>query len=68
MYHALALLHNERYRYFKQEVAEIASYLLAHLEITTTPLGADVLPCIELYGCYTREEIFTLVGRQTEEK
>lgn len=68
MYQALALLHNERYRYLKQEVAEIASYLLAHLEITTTPLGADVLPCIELYGCYTREEIFTLVGRQTEEK
>ena len=68
MYQALALLHNERYRYFKQEVAEIVSYLLAHLEITTTPLGADVLPCIELYGCYTREEIFTLVGRQTEEK
>lgn len=68
MYQALALLHSERYRYFKQEVAEIVSYLLAHLEITTTPLGADVLPCIELYGCYTREEIFTLVGRQTEEK
>lgn len=68
MYQALALLHNERYRYFKQEVAEIVSYLLAHLEITTTPLGADLLPCIELYGCYTREEIFTLVGRQTEEK
>lgn len=68
MYQALALLHDDRYRYFKQEVAEIVSYLLAHLEITTTPLGADVLPCIELYGCYTREEIFTLVGRQTEEK
>lgn len=68
MYQALALLHNERYRYFKQEVAEIVSYLLAHLEITTTPLGADVLPCIELYGCYTREEIFTLVGEQTLEK
>lgn len=68
MYQALALLHDDRYRYFKQEVAEIVSYLLSHLEITTTPLGADVLPCIELYGCYTREEIFTLVGRQTEEK
>ncbi len=68
MYQALALLHKDHYRYFKQEVAEIVSYLLAHLEITTTPLGADVLPGIELYGCYTREEIFTLVGRQTEEK
>lgn len=68
MYQALALLHKDHYRYFKQEVVEIVSYLLAHLEITTTPLGADVLPGIELYGCYTREEIFTLVGRQTEEK
>ena len=68
MYGALALLHDDRYRYFKQEVSEIVSYLLAHLEITTTPLGDEVLPCIELYGCYTREEIFTLVGRQTLEK
>ena len=68
MYQALALLHDNRYRYFKQEAAEIVSYLLSHLEITTTPLGLDVLPCIELYGYYTREEIFTLVGRQTEEK
>ena len=68
MYQALALLHDDRYRYFKQEAAEIVSYLLSHLEITTTPLGSDVLPCIELYGYYTREEIFTLVGRQTEEK
>lgn len=68
MYRALELLHDDRYRYFKQEVSEIVSYLLAHLEITTTPLGNDVLPCIELYGCYTREEIFTLVGRQTLEK
>lgn len=68
MYQALALLHDDRYRYFKQEAAEIVSYLLSHLEITTTPLGPEVLPCIELYGCYTREEIFTLVGRQTEGK
>ena len=68
MYQALDLLHNDRYRYFKQEISEIVSYLLSHLEITTTPLGSDVLPGIELYGCYTREEIFTLVGRQTAEK
>lgn len=68
MYRALELLHDDRYRYFKQEVSEIVSYLLAHLEITTTPLGDDVLPCIELYGCYTREEIFIMVGRQTLEK
>lgn len=68
VYEALNLLHDDRYRYFKQEAMEIVSYLLAHLEITTTPLGSEILPGIELYGCYTREEIFTLVGRQTEEK
>lgn len=68
VYEALNLLHDDRYRYFKQEAMEIVSYLLAHLEITTTPLSSEILPGIELYGCYTREEIFTLVGRQTEEK
>lgn len=68
VYEALNLLHDDRYRYFKQEAMEIVSYLLAYLEITTTPLGSEILPGIELYGCYTREEIFTLVGRQTEEK
>ena len=68
VYEALNLLHDDRYRYFKQEAMEIVSYLLAHLEITTTPLGSEILQGIELYGCYTREEIFTLVGRQTEEK
>lgn len=68
VYEALNLLHDDSYRYFKQEAMEIVSYLLAHLEITTTPLGSEILPGIELYGCYTREEIFTLVGRQTEEK
>mgnify|MGYP000307000597 FL=1 len=68
VYEALNLLHDDLYRYFKQEAMEIVSYLLAHLEITTTPLGSEILPGIELYGCYTREEIFTLVGRQTEEK
>lgn len=68
MYQALALLHDDRYRYFKQEASEIVSYLLSHLEVTTIPLGSEVLPGIELYGCYTREEIFTLVGRQTEER
>lgn len=66
MYKALDILHEEEYRYFKQEMAEIVSYRLENLEITTSPLGDTVLPGIELYGCYTREEIFTLTGRQTE--
>ena len=65
---ALALLHTERYKYFNQEVKEIVAYLLEHLQIKTMPLGNNIIPHMELYGCYTREEIFTLVGRQTAER
>ena len=64
---ALMLIHDEKYACFKQEVSEIVSYLLASLNIKTTPIGAEIIPGLELYGCYTREEVFTLVGRQTAE-
>lgn len=64
IYEALTLIHLPQYACFKQEIAEIISYLLANLNIKTTPIGSDIIPGLELYGCYTREEIFTLVGRQ----
>ena len=64
---ALELIHLPKYACFKQEIAEIISFLLARLDIKTTPIGADIIPGLELYGCYTREEVFTLVGRQTAE-
>lgn len=64
---ALELIYLPKYAYFKQEIAEIVTFLLAHLDIKTTPIGADIIPGLELYGCYTREEVFTLVGRQTAE-
>ena len=64
---ALELIHLPKYACFKQEIAEIVSYLLARLDIKTTPIGAEMVPGLELYGCYTREEVFTLVGRQTAE-
>ena len=64
---ALELIHSPKYACFKQEIAEIISYLLARLDIKTTPIGAEIIPGLELYGCYTREEVFTLVGRQTAE-
>lgn len=64
---ALELIHLSKYAYFKQEIAEIVSFLLARLDIKTTPIGAEIIPGLELYGCYTREEVFTLVGRQTAE-
>lgn len=61
---ALDTVHNPRYAYFLQEMTEITNYLLANLSIKTSPI-ADDIPGLELYGCYTREEIFTLAGRQT---
>ena len=64
---ALELIHLPKYACFKQEIAEIVSFLLARLDIKTTPIGAEIIPGLELYGCYTREEVFTLVGRQTAE-
>lgn len=64
---ALELIHTPQYTCFKQEISEITSYLLANLEIKTTPISAEFIPELELYGCYTREEVFTLVGRQTAE-
>lgn len=64
---ALDLIHAPQYICFKQEISEIISYLLANLEIKTTPISAEIIPGLELYGCYTREEVFTLVGRQTAE-
>lgn len=68
IYEALALVHNNRYKYFKQEISEIVDYLLAHLKIKTAELDSALFPNLDLYGCYTREEIFTLVGKQTETK
>jgi len=64
---ALELIHLPKYACFKQEIAEIVSFLLACLDIKTTPIGAEIISGLELYGCYTREEVFTLVGRQTAE-
>ena len=62
---ALNLIHNAKYLHFKKEISEIVSYRLEHLEIVTKPIGEEIIPGLELYGCYTREEIFTLVGKQT---
>lgn len=64
---ALEMVHLPKYACFKQEIAEIVSYLLSRLDIKTTPIGEEIIPGLELYGCYTREEVFTLVGRQTAE-
>lgn len=68
IHEALELIHTPLYSCFKDEISEVVSYLFAHLEIKTTPIGDDIIPGLELYGCYTREEIFTFAGRQTAER
>ena len=62
---ALQLIHQLKYHYFKEEMKQIVDYLLTNLQIKTMPLEYDLFPELCLYGCYTREEIFTLTGRQT---
>jgi hypothetical protein len=57
-----------KYEVFREEVREILDYLRSNLEFETQSLGANLNQEIELYGCYTREEVFTLLGVQTPEK
>lgn len=53
----------------KQEISEIMDYIYDNLEIKTHPLSEKDYPQgLELYGCYTREEILTLFNRQTATK
>ncbi len=56
------------YPLFLHEMSEIITYLRANLEVVTRPVGKDMPSTLELYGCYTREEIFTLFDRQTPTK
>lgn len=67
IYEALSVLKDVKYTLFYKEIKEIVEYLLANLKIKTLPIFENTMSKMELYGCYTREEIFTLVGRQTAE-
>lgn len=66
IYDALHIVN--RYPMFKQEIQEIKNYLFDNLDIKTFDVGKDMPEGLEQYGCYTREEIFTLFGRQTPER
>ena len=64
-----ALAAVDRYPLFKQEMSELMDCLVARLEFKTRPMGDTALPgSLELYGCYTKEEIFILFNRQTADK
>ena len=63
-----ALARLKDYPFFVQEINELTDYLLDHLEVKTFAINEGMPPLLEQYGCYTREEVFTLFGIQTEDK
>ena len=56
------------YPTFITELKELTQYLLTSLEIKTFTIGEGMPIALEQYGLYTREEIFTIFGRQTPDK
>lgn len=63
-----ALRNFKKYTPFVNEVKELTAYLLSNIDIKTFPIGEGLPQALEQYGRYTREEIFTIFGRQTAEK
>lgn len=63
-----ALRQLEQYPLFKQEMTELLDYLKDNLEFNTYQMGEGFPKGLELYGCYTREEIFVLYGRQNADR
>lgn len=66
IYEALAKL--SQYPIFLNEIKELIDYLIDHLSIKTAMVGNNTPTALEVYGCYTREEIFCMFGKQTPEK
>jgi len=56
------------YPVFVSEALELVDYLLANIETRTFSVGEGMPLALEQYGCYTREEVFAIFGRQTAEK
>lgn len=63
-----ALSRLKRYPVFAAEVLELTDYLLSRLDTKTFSVGEGMPDSLEQYGCYTREEVFAIFGRQTPEK
>ena len=56
------------YPAFISEILELTDYLLANLETKTFSVGEGMPVSLEQYGCYTREEVFSIFKRQTADK
>lgn len=53
------------YPEFVSKIKELTDYLLSHLDKKTYAVGEKMPLTLEQYGCYTREEVFAIFGRQT---
>ena len=56
------------YPVFVKEINELVDYLMINIEIKTFAVGEGMPSALEQYGCYTREEVFAIFGRQTADK
>lgn len=63
-----ALRRLEHYPIFVSEILELTAYILSNLDKKTYSVGEGMPATLEQYGCYTREEVFAIFGRQTAEE
>lgn len=56
------------YPLYRLEVMEIIDYLTSTIENVTFSVGEGMPIALEQYGCYTREEVFAIFGRQNADK
>lgn len=63
-----ALRRLKNYPTFVSEIIELVDYLLTNLQTKTFSVGEGMPATLEQYGCYTREEVFMIFGRQTLDK
>ena len=56
------------YPLFVKEIRELCEYLIYQISNKTFAVGEGMPSMLEQYGCYTREEVFTIFGRQTIDK
>ena len=58
----------KKYPLFVSEIQELTDYILDNLETKTFSVGEGLPVALEQYGCYTREEVFAIFGKQTADK
>lgn len=58
----------KNYPLFVDEIVQLTDYLLSQLEVSTFAVGEGMPLALEQYGCYTREEVFAIFGRQTPDR